>query len=132
MLTASLHSLGRNGPDPRVKVDLWPAGAKNFARSRRCEDGELQGQGGNSFARPKLGDKGRNVRVRHGGVVAARELLPLGEKVLEMAAPCGRILARPAPLGFGGVQNALDTTAKARSRLGFRRPNGLEHGEDIL
>src|SRR3984957_13190452 len=49
-----------------------------------------------------------------------------------MATPCGGVLARTQALGLGGVENALNTTAKARSRLGFRRPNRFEHGEDIF
>ena len=60
-----------------------------------------------------LATKAGTSGVGHSRVVAAGELLPLGEKVLEMATPCGGILARTQALGLGGVENALNTTAKA-------------------
>src|ERR1700731_4243276 len=49
-----------------------------------------------------------------------------------MATPCGGVLARTQALGLGGVENALNMTAKARSGLRLCHPDWLEHAQDIF
>ena len=78
MLASRLHPLWRNRPDPRAKVDLTPSRAKYFARSRRGENGELEGQCGNRVTLPEPRNEGRNIGIGHSRMVAAGELLPLG------------------------------------------------------
>ncbi len=65
-------------------------------------------------------------------MMAARKLCALWQKVREMAAPCGRVLARAVALRLGRVQNGLDASAQPRSGFGLFEPNRLQDGQDGL
>jgi hypothetical protein len=46
-------------------------------------------------------------------MMATRELLSLGQELVEMATPAGRIFAAAQPMRLGRVKHALDPAAKA-------------------
>ena len=64
-------------------------------------------------------------------MVAARQLRMLGQKVFEMATPCGGIFTGAEALGLGGIQNLFDPAAQAGSRFGLLGPQRFEDRQNV-
>src|ERR1700733_7037819 len=52
--------------------------------------------------------------------------------MVEMASPCGWVLAGPKTLGLGRAQDLLDATAESRCGFTLRLPNRLEHAQNMF
>ena len=66
-------------------------GHQRFARSRRRQDREFQRPRHRRWTLPNARDKGGNIGIGHGRMVATCELAGLRQQLVEMAAPAGGI-----------------------------------------
>src|SRR5580700_10013254 len=98
MDSARLHALSWDGPDGRLEVDLIPGCAQNLARARRRQDRELDGQGGHGVTLADLADEPGDLAVGQRRVVPPRNLQTLGQQLVQVPPPEGRIWAMPEPL----------------------------------
>ena len=65
-------------------------------------------------------------------MMAARELSPRRQQMLEVAFPCGRILSGPQSLRLRRVQHGLNPPPQTSGRLGRPLPVRLEHRQHVL
>ena len=131
MLAPGLHASGGNDPHFALKIEFSPTRAKHFARARRRQDQEFQGQRRRCFPLAQFADEFRHVIEGHGGMMAARKLLALRQELVEMPAPPGRVglVAGNVPLGARRVQDGFDPPAKPRSGFGPCLPERLQHAQ---
>src|SRR5580704_16940601 len=118
MDSARLHAFGWDGPDGRLRVDLIPGRAKNLTGAGRCEYRELECQCAHRVVLADLLDELGNLLVGQRRVVPAGNLRTLGQQLVQVPPPEGRIRAMPESLGPGRIQDVLDPTPQASRRLG--------------
>jgi len=84
------------------------------------------------FGIAKFRDEFRQVTVRHGRVMPAGKLLPLGQDQGQVPAPGSRILSRSKAAGFRVIKHRLDPAAEARSCFWNPAPNRLQDAKHRL
>jgi hypothetical protein len=131
MLSSRLHPHSGNGPDGLVEIKLFPFRIEDFTGAGRRKDREFERHRAERLNLPDFRNEGRNVFERHRRVVATRKLRPLGQNMIEMAAPARRVLTAPPAAHLGVVQHAFDPASEARGCLRYLRPKRLQHGQDF-
>src|SRR3974377_2242480 len=65
-------------------------------------------------------------------MMAAREPLAPGQKLIEMTPPTRWVLPAAESLHLGGIKHALDAASKARSGFGFFTPERLQDPQHVI
>src|SRR5262245_20464885 len=132
MLSAALHAIGRDRPDPCLRVDRAPFRATRFARSRGGQNRELKSTRPYAFATAKRGHECAHVPViERGMVLGAFYLACGGEDGAQVPFPSGGVLPLAVPAGGCPVEDRLDTASQPAGRLGDVRPDRLEDAHDV-
>jgi hypothetical protein len=132
MLPPCLHATGWHGPDPALKIDLAPACSQDLAAAGGGEDKELQSPGCRRISLPQHLYKSGHLLIRHRWVVSPLQLVPLRQRVLQVALPSGWVFSLAQPLGLGSIENRFDAASQSRGGLVLCRPDGLENCQHFL
>lgn len=124
MLLSCFHPLGR-------QIDLAPPGAAYLARPASGQDRKLHGERGGTFAAGQVHHElGNLTPLQRREISDRRDLVRIGQQVLQMAAPPGRIFALPIFADGGPVDDAFDPSAQAHGRFCLGVPDWPENLHD--
>src|SRR6266478_4883073 len=132
-LALDLHLLGWNHPRHCLEVEFVPLHQPNFLRARDIEDADLDTTGSKAAIIPQAGHHLWHLRVGRRPVsLLAMQLPGRGQQVFEVAAPCGRVLARAKLQRLGSVHQPLDPLARPRRRDRLHAPDRLERLQHVV
>lgn len=98
MSPLALHALRRHGPNLRIKVDLIPLCAEHLAVRAAVRSGEFERPSRDTLTLAEFDHEIRQFGLRQGGMVLDLLHLATGRKrLIEMAAPAGRVFALAVP-----------------------------------
>src|SRR5262245_14536463 len=113
MLFTGFHALSRYNPHRGVEVEFVPSGAKHLARACGGEDGKLEGASARPFPFAKFCYERWHIGIRQSCMMLDRAHLGARwEKLVEMAAPAGRIFAFAIAAHPGPIEDAFNTATK--------------------
>ncbi len=127
---ASLHPVGRSGPDAAHQVNLTPFGTNHLSGAGGCEDGELKGSRRCPWLPLQSRHEGAHLCVGQGGMVLDLMGTRLRRwQLLKVSLPAGRVLAFAQSSGLGPIKHRLDASSHPAGGLGLDRPDRLQDGQ---
>ena len=98
------HSMVRDRPDRRVKIDFTPSCATRFARPNGRQDDQFQATGRRAVFIPQFGEEVRDLSPRQRWVMLANnDAGRTGQQRLQATAPDRRVRGTTPACGYGPV-----------------------------